>query len=142
MFNSIDFSLPQALGFNCPHFAPYIENPAAVHVSELCFFVTPAVARLFKCSIYPRLKNRTPKTFRHNFTETYRLSINDFWDTVYFILECVNKFEVISDVFVFYAHHEPRDHSDRRSWGHRAEVTPSQPRRNTGLMQPMDADSD
>jgi len=31
MFNSIDFSLPQALGF-APTLPPYIENPATVHV--------------------------------------------------------------------------------------------------------------
>ena len=30
MFNGIDFSLPQALGF-APTLPPYIENPAAVH---------------------------------------------------------------------------------------------------------------
>ena len=30
MFNSIDFSLPPSPRL-CPHFAPYIENPAAAH---------------------------------------------------------------------------------------------------------------
>ena len=34
MFNSIDFSLPQAIGF-APTLPAYIENPAAVHGVDL-----------------------------------------------------------------------------------------------------------
>ena len=36
MFNSVDFSLPQALGF-APTLPPYIENPVAVHALSMSY---------------------------------------------------------------------------------------------------------